>query len=241
MVNVTGSLLSLLSEELAPEARARTYFHGTCSEDKALGIMKNGLDPAQTEVKYGSKKPFLRPVAGHVYITPNPGYALVYALGGDVAGTNFFTNDYGKNFIAKDGQFGFMFTVNGDDMTDAVPDEDDIGQVISGLLSGHRIGKYNWDLIDTIAYGLKSAAQSNLTPAALRRIKDGDMAWCAKAGKQLLKKLSPTILQTLIKANTSLAHVGHLKVSGCWKIDKLRCQELAKDGSNFQEIGEKIA
>lgn len=241
MVNVTKSLLKALTEELAPEARTKTYYHGTCCEEKALSILRDGLDPSKTEVKYGSKKPFLRPVAGHVYVTPNPGYALVYALGGDVAGTDFFSNQYGKNFIERDGRYGFVFVVRGEDMIDAMPDEDDVGQIVGSLLSGHRYQKFDWSLIDTVAYRLKSEAESSFSPSTLGRVKEGDMAWCAKVGKKLLKTLPQNVLQTLIKANSSLAHSGHLRVSECWKIDKTRCAELAKDGSNLKNIGERIS
>lgn len=241
MISVTSQLLKLLNEELAPETRAKTYYHGTCCEDKALSILRDGLDPSKTEVKYGAKKPFLRPIDGHVYVTPNPGYAMIYALGGDVAGTDFFSSQYGKNFIEKDGRYGFLFVIRGEDMTDAVPDEDDVGAIVGSLLSGHRYQKFDWALIDTVAYRLKSEAEINFSPSTLRRVKDGDMAWCAKVGKKLLKVLPQNVLQVLIKANSSLAHSGHLKVSECWKIDKTRCAELAKDGSNLKSIGERVS
>lgn len=235
--------LKKLHEEISQPLRSTTFYHGTKSFAKAEGILKNGLDPAQTIVKYGDKRPHMRPLDNHVYITPNLAYAVIYALGGDIAGTNFFQG-HGKSWIEREGKYGFVFEINGADLVAAKPDEDLVGEIASAALNnsfGYAGRGINWKTLEPVMPTIANVASRSFSSSTLKKLRDGDYSWMAKVGKSLVKKLPEDVLNTIMNAGASLAHEGALRVSGCWRFDKELNDRLAKDCSNFFELAEKIA
>jgi len=219
------------------------FYHGVSSEAPAKSIMENGLDPAFTELKYGSRKSFLRPINNHVYLTPDIGYALIYALSGVVMGTNYYESEYGLKDIKKNGQFGFVFEFPGDSLTDYLPDEDCVGRIAAHILTGDgtKQTRYDWSKVTPIEEVLKGYIRKYLTANTQQKLRSGEFIWGAKAGKKLISVLPKNILETILEAGSSVAHNGGLKPSGCWKIDKTKAFLLAPDGSNFFEVAERLS
>lgn len=88
----------------------KTYYHGTNAIDKAKSIMKHGISFGKALSIYTGHE---APVEGKVYITPNLDIALGYATrtGGDSV-------------------HGYLFVIDGSELTSVEPDEDDVGILI---------------------------------------------------------------------------------------------------------------
>lgn len=192
----------------------RVYYHG--AEDFSLfeKIKTQGLKAPEIL----NPKRSLAPQQGKVYITPHLHYAMIYAIGGDLAGTN------APAHWLKDKPFGLLCVIKGSKLKDIVPDEDSIGELIWKK-------KPAW---------LFNFASRNLGDATFKKVMDGDYVSWARAGKTLVKKLSDAQKLELIDNGAHIAHDGGLMVSEIWKFDKHLCPQLKQDGSNFFELAEKM-
>lgn len=173
----------------------------------------------------------MAPVMGRVYLTPHLSYALIYAIGGDFAGSS----PPPKEFTEE--PFGFVFAVPSDALTDLQPDEDSIGemvQVASEPIETQR--KFYPDLAGKIPVWLSYFAERHLTPRQLSKVLEGEVAYYASAGKRLVKMMSPRQMQEIIDAGAHVANEGIVRPSSCWKVEKARSAEMKRDGSNFFEI-----
>ena len=197
--------------------RGKTFYHGTASEADAKAIMAEGLAPPDLS---GSNESLLRPVEGKVYLTPDPGYALIYAIGGNIVGS-----EVPRSFIEKDGRYGYVFLVRGEDLQDVQPDEDAIGE----MLADNRAP--DW---------LVRKAKAIMAPSTFRKVMEGDYCWGAKAGKMLLKRMSDAEVSALLDADTAVAHHGGIKPFAAYRVDKERCRDLKHDGSNIADVCERI-
>jgi hypothetical protein len=218
----------------------KTYYHGTSKEENAKSILQNGIQPPDLTLK---KKHKLTPEKGKVYITPALDYALIYALGYNMAG-----QDISDQYDVKEKKeiYGYIFVIDGKQLKDIQPDEDGVGEILydyvamkngkstlagSGL-NKEQLSKLKW---------LDDLAKYVLTPLQYQKvIRYDDYADFAVAGKKLNKYMSEQQKLELIDAGAHIAHEGKIDFKECWRIDKRRSQELNRDGSNFFQIAEKI-
>lgn len=219
-------ILNDLLEMAAPteELRSKKYYHGTSSEKAGLGILRDGIKPGDLvmpERHKPVKGPNLVPVAGKVYLSPTIMYAQMYALGGDIAGQ---VNEKG---------FGYLFIVDGKQLQDIQPDEDDVGQMAAEQLKDPKP--------DPTLKTLAVLAQAYLTKNQLYKLKDGEYSMYAHTGKKIMKYLSDADKIKLISLGANVAHTGAIQPESAWKIDKSRTTELKRDGSNFFDIAEKVS
>lgn len=217
-----------LSEMAAPTAgqKALTYYHGTSSEKAGQSILKNGIEPGDIVMpeKHKPKKGAnLVPVPGKVYITPELKYAQIYAIGGDMAGSDW---------KPKNQEYGYLFAIDGKDLQDIQPDEDSIGEMVTYAYRGdkHR-EELQW---------LVRLAMSKLTAGQWRKLVDGEYTMWAHAGKKLLPLLSDAQKLQLIDLGAHVAHTGKLIPKEAWRIDLNRIKDLKRDASNFFQIAEKV-
>jgi hypothetical protein len=216
-------------EMAAPSASisAKTYYHGTSSEKAGLGILANGIQPGDVIIQRAATKgPNLIPVPGKVYITPHLGTAQAYAIGGDLAGSNY---------KAKDLDFGYLFEIDGAELLDIQPDEDSVGELIYKTIHQPKDAQV-LPFLRTWA----AQAQSSLTPRQFEKFKDGEYVMYAHLGKKLLKNMSDGEKLRFIELGAHVAHTGALKYKSAWKIDLSKISQLKGDGSNFFDIAEKI-
>ena len=103
--------------------RTQTFYHGTANSSSGLQILEQGLVIPPEEKTM--QKNFMKPVVGKVYLTPSIQYAIIYALGGDMAG-----HDLPPNWLVKEGRYGYLFQINGIDLEDVQPDEDSVGEIL---------------------------------------------------------------------------------------------------------------
>ena len=213
----------------------KTYYHGTTSEEAAESILKNGIQPPDLSLRKG----LLKPVVGKVYCTSNLGYAQIYAIGGDMAGVDISL----RKLVNKK---GYLFVIPGSELKDIQPDEDSIGEFLSDILNmpnieTHSISLNGKDMDKSIVRNLYSLAMKYLSPSTLKKVKDGEYAYWAKAGKVLVKRLSDYDKIKMIEfGGFHIAHTGPIIPSQCWKINLEYIPQLKKDGSNFFELAERI-
>lgn len=198
------------------DLKARVYYHGTTKLDAALSILRDGIQPQSVM----TPKAQMAPVQGRVYLTPNLSYAMIYALGGDMAGSEFSP----QMLEFRGGAYGYVFALRGDELRDIQPDEDSIGEWV-----------YNKDGPSWLKY----LAQRYLTPRQYQKVLEGEYAYWAQAGKKLVKVLTPAQQTELIQLGAHIANAGPVAPYEAWRIDRRRSKELKRDGSNFFDIAEK--
>jgi hypothetical protein len=254
-------LRALLEMAAPPESmRAGVLYHGTSDQAKAKAIMQAGvIRPGNTS---GSSRRLMQPVVGASYLTPSLAYGVIYAIGGAIAG-----HDPPKNWLVPERRFGFLFVVPGSQIQNVQPDEDSVGEAVHHAFaimdeiekrqrSGnpwHRgeplvLDKYYGEshLYRTIrdnadlSRSLRALAASTLTQNQMIRIRGGEAAYWAAGGKRMLKSMSDGMKHALIAAGAHVAHIGEIRPSEGWEIDKAKTKELAPDGSNFFEIARKV-
>ena len=203
------------------------YYHGTPTRANAEDIMINGIKAPDLTNREG----YLRPVEGKVYITPEIRYAQIYALGGDLAGTETSRD------IERYGQYGYVFVIDGQQLKDIQPDEDTVGEMIYNE-------EYDWlnDLAEEYLkyedyndYGMDLGYRS-----LYHAIMGGEYDAWAAGGKILLDVMDNEQMLELIDDGAHIAHAGTLIPKQAWRFDRTKTINLAKDGSNFFKLAEQI-
>lgn len=218
------SFKSYLVEMATPSQHHKNvvYYHGTSTEAKAKSIFTHGLDPSETIVKYGSRNSQMKPEEGSVYITPQLQYAMIYALGGD-----FFGHNPNQNDIKRDGEFGYVFEISGNELVNIGPDEDAVGELI------YRAMDKSLKPNENVAANIVLKYVKHLTDNQFKKIKDGQYSYFASGGKKINKFLSDSDKLLIIDSGSHISHKGKLKISKCWRFSRLDTKEIKKDGSNF--------
>lgn len=195
-------------------SQMRMFYHGTPSEINAQKIFSNGLEP-----QFPTSHRLTTPIKGLVYLTPSISYALIYALGGNMAG-----HDLPFRFM-EGSRYGYVFGVNEDKLSEIQPDEDSIGEMIS------KKSGPTW---------LNDLAKRIVAPSRLRRVMDGEYAYWASVGKQILRVLDKWQKSELLNYGGHIAHRGKVIPDAAWKVDKMKSKQFSRDGKNFFEIAERI-
>jgi hypothetical protein len=205
------------ANELESLTPSKKFYHGTRSESAALKILSSGtIIPGSQSTGRG----MMSPVGGRVYVTQSLETAIIYALGGDVAG-----HEMPDSFIGTHGRYGYIFEVVSDDNDNLQPDEDSIGELI------YKKKAPQW-LVSMFVY--------NVAESRRRKLMNGEWAYFASVGKQLLRLMSDEYKKSLLTLVPNAAHKGDMKISKAWRIDKTQTKKIARDGSNFHEVAEEI-
>lgn len=223
--------------------RLKVYYHGTDLAN-AEKIMRDGIDPEATNLKYNERKPWLRPQQEHVYLTTDLKYAIIYALGGDYLGHE----PPGGSFSGK----GVVFEISGDSLSDISPDEDKIGEILHLALSTkpEDIEKYYYPGRSSLfaspeIQSLKNTAARVLTPLQYRNMakewgKGSDVNYQANVGKKLSPHLPDHVKHFLIDLGSHVAHKGKIIPRRAWVIDRSESANLGKNGENFFKYAKQL-
>lgn len=211
-----------------PTIKKDIFYHGTPTGERAEKIWKEGILP---DLSITPEHEISKPVSGRVYCTNSIKYAVIYALGGDVAGNSR------PLFIDKYGQYCYIFVISGKQLKNIHPDEDNVGQAIHDK-------KFTW-LTQLANQYLRDEDQPDANDegeygALLDGIYDGDYASWIKAGKILLPQLTDSQKLDIIKEFGNIAHDGALHPSEMWQFDRALTSDLKRDGSNFFQLAKKI-
>ena len=196
--------------------------------------------PLVSCVKYGKKNPMIRPVAGRVYLAESLEYAMCYAIGGDMAGHD------ATSLIKSNGQFGYVFVFSGESFGDVQPDEDSIGDFLARWWStGDYWREHYPDWFRNAERSgymrqLSLLAQQKLTDNMIAKVKDGECAWQAKAGKKLVPFMSDELKLGLIDLGAHIAQEGTIRPVKCFRFDRNDVPKMKRDGSNFFNIATEV-
>ena len=201
------------------DIRGMTFYHGTYDRnggdgaDIASKIALHGIQPPDLS---GVKDHGLRPVVGKTYATPDIGYAQMYAIGGNMAGSTSWKPKHSH---------GYIFQFSGKQLNDVQPDEDEVGELYS---------KGSEPIINRLAH--------HATEPQRRRAKDGEYEFWAKFGKRVIPKMSEQEkLHIIKKHNTHIANEGPITPERVFRIATDKIPLLQKDGSNFHEHAEELS
>jgi len=209
-----------------------SYFHGCPNSAAVEKIVAEGAIRPRVEKRTG----FLAPVAGRVYLTRAPGFALIHALGGDIAG-----HEMRADFIERDGPYGCVFEVKEAALRgDLQPDEDEVGKLLSDMLygkgihyPGYKEGSFSF-LVDL--------ARRHYKPETLMRVKYGEYIWFARVGKGLLQRMSDHEKRALLASGLfeNVSYKGSVPFQVGWLFDKREAPRLRRDAGNLSEFARQI-
>lgn len=236
----------------------KLFYHGCASIELARSILRKGLVPPDlTNVKNTQ----LRPVEGKVYLTPDIGYALMYAFGMNAVGSDSFKIPYKGNeeqffrlFNDRSGdrhfgRWGYVFVIDQASLTDIQPDEDSVGELFGFCLRNgpsryHNAGDHAiWERFTTnidLMRRFSNFMHNIVTPTQIKKIKDGEYAYYASVGKKALKTMPDDMKHHLCEIGLHVAHTGKLIPTEVWKVDKTKIGYFNKDGSNFRTLAKQI-
>ena len=239
----------------------KTYYHGTSTVEAAKSILQTGIHTPDLKDRHGK----LRPVEGRAYVTPFLEYAMVYALGGPVVGENADWlkkefGQYGYLFVVPGSEIkdlepdedsvgeilhdivsGYQTHKNYDESGDTdwlleLAEEELVNVFPEDLGYGDEV-EYSEPTDDGDIMSSDPFEGMDMYDRVRRYSEYGDLA---AAGKYLIPKMTDEQRLQLIDMGCHVAHKGSLKPSECWKIDRDKCQQLKKDGSNFFKIAKKV-
>lgn len=226
--------------------RKNTYYHGTSSDDKGQSIMKNGINPGNLKLHARGK---LTPVVGRTYLTTDLHYATIYCIGGDFTGGSVPDAWLEKEHT----RYGWLFCINGSTLAnDVQPDEDSVGKAVMlshGILNkSNDLHYYTGDPLyegllitshDRLSHFL-DLAKHTMTAKQFRCSLHGLIDAQASGGKRMLKAMGDWMKLWLISCGAHVAYKGPLVPDRAWRFDKLDCDDLTKNCSNFFDLAKQI-
>ncbi len=240
-MNQSQQMIENLVEMAMPRPKdlARTYYHGTSKEKAGKAIMRKGIQPPDLTLRPVTN---LTPVAGKVYLTPDIGYATIYALGGSMIGHDMSGMVKPKG---RGDRYGYLFVVSGKQLKGIQPDEDSVGEMIyDGTAPMWLVDMVEAALADEwttdVAEDPETGEEFDMPRPVMDALRDGEYEYFALAGKTALADMTDAEKLELIDLGAHVAHTGKIKPKQAWRIDKLRSLELKADASNFFKIAEKV-
>lgn len=212
------------------------YYHGTRLQKNAEKIKNEGIDPGNILIYNGNS---LTPIINKVYLTKDLKYSIIYALGGDVLGSNHIIN--------PDEKYGYVFKISGMDLKDIQPDEDDIGILLSNneepewlteMFNNLKISYY--DLPKDLQKEYDKINQFNNFIYIKDLVRKGEYAFETFVGKLLIKNMSDEEKLEIIDLTKNISHEGKIHPIQGWKFNKKYQNKLYKDGSNFFQLAEEF-
>ena len=194
----------------------KTYYHGTSTKRAYESIKKKGITPGNITTQHHGAQ--MQPAFGKVYITPSIRYAIIYAVEGDILGSDHVFTKW------IDEPTGYVFEISGKSLRDIEPDEDSVGEFV-------------WKKKPEWLYNL---ARRELTSRQFEKVMDGEYGYWASSGKKLNKIMSDKQKLELIDMGAHIAHTGKIKPSAVWTFNKTQANpQFKKDGSNFFKIAKR--
>ena len=211
-----------LNPEATPALREGLYWHGTQDPFAQQVLQTWTLQPrAATGVLEHKPRAWLDPLAGRVYLAQTPTHALRYL---------------GLKRHRKSHPVGLLVEVDGRNLGEVHPDEDDVGLAAYIAGSGsywhggtdQAIGEAMWQQRPGDAYPKRTAFAERLLDLANRHLTrhqlehvmgdwgDPDVSMLARVGKKLLPYLSDDDQVELMELGAAIAHVGPVPVARAW-------------------------
>jgi len=213
---------------------------------KAEKIMKDGIN-AQRVMQ---PRTHLAPVPGRVYASQTLEYAMIYAMGGQMAG-------HVDPRVPEKDPYGYVFVIDRSEILDDVqPDEDSVGEAwmfadMAAQGDKEDLRKFYWsnplaraiynsEGWDNFGGYVHRLGRSVASPKTLSYVKNGEYVWFAKLGKMMLRKMDDKLKEMFLINGAHVSVRGPLIPSQIWRLDRRRTVDLKPDGSNFFQVAERI-
>lgn len=240
--NIHKAILSLKPNDLSESLDySDPLWHGTYSNGIVKKIAKQGVKGRDIQGKQD-----LAPIKGKVYMTPKLGYALIYALGGDIAGINH------SREIKPGERYGYLLKFDPTEVSNPHPDEDEIGQFFTYAYQYENDKKiYNEEikamfdkhpsLVRKMSYVFDAYTRS--TKQLRSRSLDGDYGAWAKLGKKIIREYphnSDLFKQIMNLLKSHVAVDEGIMPLEIWRFDRRNAKHLKRDGSNLFDYAKKV-
>lgn len=181
------------------------WYHGTPDPEAAKAIMTDGISPNKG---IGRWEHGLEAVEDHIYLSSKD-TATRYALGK--------WDDSGHDEDIP----GFLFKVDGKDLVDIQPDEDEVGEIVRRVLTqGYYFEEdENWDFLLNLIKDTPQQIQDFIENFI--NTKNFIPKDTAQVGKMLLPFLTDDAKLEILKVCENVAHMGVIYPLDCMAIDKL--------------------
>lgn len=186
------------------------YWHGTPDEKSCKEITRTRtLRPLSEEellLKY-TEGNISTPRARSVYVSKDPNYALIYAIGGDYVGSG--------SVPPHPSRYGCLFEVEVPREADVVVDEDELGELAAS-------GKIPWlkKLGEEVSRGEVYAEEGEEDEDLWKMAKFGDYAAWIALGHLLHEVLSASDMKRILPKAKNYAVRGPNRVVHAYRIDK---------------------
>jgi len=202
-------------------------WHGTPDENSCAQISRERVLRPLADPYDKYKGGIATPMEGRVYVSKDPNYALIYALGGDMAGS--------ASPPIRGSRYGCLFEVEVPDDADIVIDEDELGELAAEEQIAW-LSKLAQEVSSGKMYGPRSFRQS-----LWRAAKDGDYNAWIRLGHLLHKALRPPNMRRLLEYAKNYAVLGPVRVVHGYCIDKRLTSRMRRgDIGSTLEISELL-
>lgn len=207
------------------------YWHGTPDEKSCKEITRTrtlrSLSEEELIMKYTSDN-IAMPRAGSVYVSKDPNYALIYALGGNYAGSGVVP--------VHPSRYGCLFEIDVPASADIVVDEDELGELSArgDIRWLHKLGE---EVSSGVDYDDPEGFENTLWSAA----KDGEYQAWIQLGHLLHEVLSASDMKRLLPKARNYAIRGPNRVVHAYRIDKKLIAKMRKgDVEGTLAISERL-
>lgn len=217
-----------------------TYYHGTQDESAAKAILDSGtLIPGDHT---GKEPNNLTPIVNRTYITSNLGYAMIYAVGGDIIGNSAAANLEGN---------GYIFKIHKANIKNRIPDEDVVGELARDIVADMDDHGFQDDEIrelksivdDAFEYDIElSPEDEEDSPdfSAYDRFISHEYEFFAAVGKIILAKGSKRLIASFRRISQHHSGEGEMAVDAAWVFKKSDGALMQKNGSDFFDYATQI-
>lgn len=215
-----------ISEIIQPDKslRAATLYHGTSTKDAAESIKRNGLksQPQILQQKYSGHESMI-PIAGGIYLTRDFGNAVRYSFMSEVKDEQYLQ-------FVKSEPYGYVFEVDGSQLTGVTPDEDQYGNILHQIVLRNPTTPQLSALLSRIPTHLRSTLQQ----------KSIDYPTVALAGKWFIHNSSPSLQAYALNRYSNVVNFGTMMPTAVWTIPKPDRRHLQDRGWRRDGTGKPV-
>ena len=209
--------------------KTRLFFYGVSSVKEARAIFHFGKIPLQQTPKRPKAHSH---IPGRSYLSANLLRAAKFAdcpLG----------SRWPKSQIKTLGQYGYIFVVGPEELTDIYPNETEVGQFVQRIYDmqykggdGQRTPEamsfltHVWGVLDREDQKSIIYDEENAAPAI---------------GKKVLDGLPPQFMLWMLNHEVNLSNEGELDFKACYKIDRTKLASFNTTGKDFFAKAEKVS
>lgn len=207
--------------------KSKKYYHGVYNYEIAEYVIENGISPP----KKSKQAKGLSPVKGSVYFAQKIYDSLLYAKG---------LNDKQKRY-----RYGFIFEIDGDDLMDIFPDEDDVLVLLGKCMKKYDSNyKIHMDIREEVPEDILEIVKKyydKLSEEDKKNVKLGyeiNIKSGLPIAKKVIKEFTDEDILLIVESGYKLFNKGSVNPSSVYIIDKWQTNKGMK---HFDEFSKKVS